>query len=184
MVIDRRKAILFTSAAGLRLIFFFAFPSLPDLLTGRVEISTPVTSFKRRKHLVPFRSVPLMTDIVQYKKASSFTPTMFLHMMAASFTRHVPLPKHELFPSANQLTGSIAATTLRPHPSLPLSTRDCPSLRPHRSALRQCPHANHRVRRVWLLTSLHIAEERYEMGPHSGGSGVRLAFSIRGWLWD
>ncbi|CAF9935754.1 hypothetical protein IMSHALPRED_010332 [Imshaugia aleurites] len=47
MVIDRRKAILFTSAAALRLVLFFTFPSLPVLLTGRVEISTPVTSFKR-----------------------------------------------------------------------------------------------------------------------------------------
>lgn len=49
MVIDRRKATLFSSAAALRLILFFAFPSLPVLLTGRVEISTPVTSFKRCK---------------------------------------------------------------------------------------------------------------------------------------
>ena len=49
MVIDRRKGVLFTSAAALRLVLFFAFPSIPALLTGRVEISTPVTSFKRCK---------------------------------------------------------------------------------------------------------------------------------------
>lgn len=49
MVIDRRKALLFASGAVLRALLFFAFPSLPDLLTGRVEISTPVTSFKRCK---------------------------------------------------------------------------------------------------------------------------------------
>ncbi|MCJ1258708.1 hypothetical protein MMC24_006541 [Lignoscripta atroalba] len=47
MVIDRRKALLFSAASALRLLLFAAFPSLPDLLTGRVEISTPVTSFKR-----------------------------------------------------------------------------------------------------------------------------------------
>ena len=47
MVIDRRKIALFGTAAILRLALFGAFPSLPDLLTGRVEISTPVTSFKR-----------------------------------------------------------------------------------------------------------------------------------------
>ncbi|MCJ1224748.1 hypothetical protein MMC12_001393 [Toensbergia leucococca] len=47
MAIDRRKLLLFAAAAGLRLLLFTAFPSLPDLLTGRVEISTPVTSFKR-----------------------------------------------------------------------------------------------------------------------------------------
>lgn len=47
MSIDRRKALLFASASAIRLLLFFGFPSLPDLLTGRVEISTSVTSFKR-----------------------------------------------------------------------------------------------------------------------------------------
>ncbi|KAG7140837.1 Phosphatidylinositol glycan anchor biosynthesis class U protein like [Verticillium longisporum] len=41
------KAGLFLAAAALRLVLFVGFPRLPDLLTGRVEISTPVTSFKR-----------------------------------------------------------------------------------------------------------------------------------------
>ena len=39
---------LFAAATAMRLALFFGFPSLPDFLTGRVEISTPVTSFKRR----------------------------------------------------------------------------------------------------------------------------------------
>ncbi|KAG6032732.1 hypothetical protein E4U41_007156 [Claviceps citrina] len=43
----RGKAGLYVSAALLRLLLAVAFPGLPDLLTGRVEISTPVTSFKR-----------------------------------------------------------------------------------------------------------------------------------------
>ena len=47
MSIDRRKALLYGSAAALRLALFLGFPSLAELLTGRVEISTPVTSFKR-----------------------------------------------------------------------------------------------------------------------------------------
>ncbi|XDG08571.1 hypothetical protein ABKA04_008186 [Annulohypoxylon sp. FPYF3050] len=38
---------LYTAATLLRLILYFFFPGLPDLLTDRVEISTPVTSFKR-----------------------------------------------------------------------------------------------------------------------------------------
>lgn len=38
---------LYVAAAALRLLLFTAFPGLPDLLTGRVEISTPMTSFKR-----------------------------------------------------------------------------------------------------------------------------------------
>jgi phosphatidylinositol glycan class U len=45
----RGKASVFAGAGLLRLILFLAFPGLPDLLTGRVEISTPVTSFKRCK---------------------------------------------------------------------------------------------------------------------------------------
>ncbi|CAH0029574.1 unnamed protein product [Clonostachys rhizophaga] len=43
----RGKAGIYAIAVLLRLVLFFAFPGLPDLLTGRVEISTPVTSFKR-----------------------------------------------------------------------------------------------------------------------------------------
>ena len=50
MVIDRRKLGLFAAASALRLLLFFSFPTLPDLLAGRVEISTPVTSYKRRMH--------------------------------------------------------------------------------------------------------------------------------------
>ncbi|KAI1647127.1 PIG-U-domain-containing protein [Daldinia loculata] len=38
---------LYAAAALLRLTLFAFFPGLPDLLTARVEISTPVTSFKR-----------------------------------------------------------------------------------------------------------------------------------------
>lgn len=53
----RGKAGIFAGAAILRLVLFVAFPSLPDLLTSRVEISTPVTSFKRRK-LSPRRKAP------------------------------------------------------------------------------------------------------------------------------
>lgn len=47
MSIDRRKAVLFGTAAAIRLLLFTGFPGLPDLMTARVEISTPVTSFKR-----------------------------------------------------------------------------------------------------------------------------------------
>lgn len=44
----RGRAGVYAAAALLRLFLTLAFPGLPDLLTGRVEISTPVTSFKRR----------------------------------------------------------------------------------------------------------------------------------------
>lgn len=48
MAVDR-KAAVYLGAHTLRLLLLILFPSLPDLLTGRVEVSTPVTSFKRRK---------------------------------------------------------------------------------------------------------------------------------------
>nr|POF15486.1 hypothetical protein CFP56_48681 [Quercus suber] len=44
---DHPKTALFTAAATLRILLALAFPDLPDLLTDRVEISTPVNSFKR-----------------------------------------------------------------------------------------------------------------------------------------
>lgn len=47
MKFDRQTALVFGAAATLRLLLFTASPSLPDLLTGRVEVSTPVSSFKR-----------------------------------------------------------------------------------------------------------------------------------------
>ena len=50
MSVDRRKAIVFGAAFLLRLLLWVLFPSLPDLLTGRVEVSTPVNSFKRREY--------------------------------------------------------------------------------------------------------------------------------------
>lgn len=44
---SQQKLLLYFSAIALRLFLAFAFPSLPDFLADRVEISTPVTNFKR-----------------------------------------------------------------------------------------------------------------------------------------
>lgn len=44
-----KKQSLYLGAAALRLLLFVAFPGLSKLLAGRVEVSTPVTSFKRCK---------------------------------------------------------------------------------------------------------------------------------------
>lgn len=49
MSVDRRRAVVFAGAFALRILLILLFPSLPDLLTGRVEVSTPVNSFKRRE---------------------------------------------------------------------------------------------------------------------------------------
>lgn len=43
----KRPQGLFLAAAALRLALFFLFPGLPELVAGRVEVSTPVNSFKR-----------------------------------------------------------------------------------------------------------------------------------------
>lgn len=43
----RRPQGLFLTAAILRLALFFVFPGLPEVVAGRVEVSTPVNSFKR-----------------------------------------------------------------------------------------------------------------------------------------
>jgi hypothetical protein len=51
MAIDtQQKLLLFGAAAAVRLALFTVFPALPALLAGRVEVSTPVTSFKRCMH--------------------------------------------------------------------------------------------------------------------------------------
>ncbi|OQO12568.1 hypothetical protein B0A48_02030 [Cryoendolithus antarcticus] len=44
---EHPRTVLFSAAATLRLALPLAFPALPDLLSARVEISTPVNSFKR-----------------------------------------------------------------------------------------------------------------------------------------
>ncbi|CAN8101584.1 unnamed protein product [Discula destructiva] len=43
----KRPQRLFLAAAVLRLALFFVFPGLPELVAGRVEVSTPINSFKR-----------------------------------------------------------------------------------------------------------------------------------------
>jgi phosphatidylinositol glycan class U len=44
------ELLLYGAAAAVRLLLPTVFPALPDLLSGRVEVSTPVTSFKRCTH--------------------------------------------------------------------------------------------------------------------------------------
>ncbi|KAF2402948.1 PIG-U-domain-containing protein [Trichodelitschia bisporula] len=44
---ENHKPLLFGAAAAVRFLLFTVFPSLPSVLTGRVEVSTPVSSFKR-----------------------------------------------------------------------------------------------------------------------------------------
>lgn len=44
---SKHQLLLYASSAILRLSLAFAFPKLPQFLSSRVEVATPVTSFKR-----------------------------------------------------------------------------------------------------------------------------------------
>jgi phosphatidylinositol glycan class U len=57
MPVDRRKIALYVVAANLRLVVFLLFPGIPGLLTGQVEVSTPVSSFKRRMPIIESQSI-------------------------------------------------------------------------------------------------------------------------------
>jgi phosphatidylinositol glycan class U len=45
--LDRKTVAIYAGAVFLRLLVFYAFPHLPDFLSTQVEISTPISSFKR-----------------------------------------------------------------------------------------------------------------------------------------
>lgn len=58
MKYENQALALFGAAIVLRLLLFTVFPALPALLASRVEISTPVTSFKRRMSVPSSRLEP------------------------------------------------------------------------------------------------------------------------------
>ncbi|KIW26532.1 uncharacterized protein PV07_09619 [Cladophialophora immunda] len=45
--LDRKTVAIYAGAIVLRLVIFLAFPDVPEFLTARVEISTPISSFQR-----------------------------------------------------------------------------------------------------------------------------------------
>ena len=49
MQVDSKMLAIFAGAAAIRLGVFLLFPGLPDVLSNQVELSTPVSSFKRLK---------------------------------------------------------------------------------------------------------------------------------------
>ncbi|OIW26189.1 PIG-U-domain-containing protein [Coniochaeta ligniaria NRRL 30616] len=81
-----RTAGLYIGAAVLRLALFTVFPGLPDLLTGRVEISTPVTSFKRlQEGLFLYNHNVSPYDGGVYHQAPLFLPLFSLLPSSSSF---------------------------------------------------------------------------------------------------
>ncbi|KAL1961036.1 hypothetical protein VTO42DRAFT_4924 [Malbranchea cinnamomea] len=84
MPVDKRKVGVFGAAVALRVLLIVLFPGLPDLLTGRVEVSTPLSSFKRlqeglflyTRHVSPydggvFHQAPILLPIFSLLPQSS-----------------------------------------------------------------------------------------------------------------
>ncbi|KAK4647453.1 uncharacterized protein QC761_101630 [Podospora bellae-mahoneyi] len=81
-----RTAALYAGVAVLRLAIFTLLPDLPDLLTGRVEISTPVTSFKRlQEGLFLYNHNVSPYDGGVYHQAPLFLPLFSLLPNALSY---------------------------------------------------------------------------------------------------
>ncbi|KAK4227564.1 phosphatidylinositol glycan anchor biosynthesis class U protein [Podospora fimiseda] len=81
-----RTAGLYIGAAVLRLAIFTLLPGIPDLLTGRVEISTPVTSFKRlQEGLFLYNHNVSPYDGGVYHQAPLFLPLFSLLPNASSY---------------------------------------------------------------------------------------------------
>ena len=72
---EKQHLLLFAAAAIVRLVLFTAFPSLSNTLAGQVEISTPVTSFKRCKYLMGAKdSMTLLTILTSARGSFSSYP--------------------------------------------------------------------------------------------------------------
>ncbi|KJX99706.1 putative gpi transamidase component pig-u protein [Zymoseptoria brevis] len=92
---DHPKTLLSSTAIALRLLLALTFPGLPDLLTLRVEISTPVNSFKR-----------LQEGLFLYDRGLDPYDGGIFHQ-APLF-----LPLFSLLPSPSVFTGRIASVLL------------------------------------------------------------------------
>lgn len=93
--LSQQKWLVFGAAAAVRLVLAIAFPELPDLLSGRVEISTPITSFKRCALIgeatsASWSSIRLLAfaNGQQYRKDFSSITMEFPLTMGASSTRY------------------------------------------------------------------------------------------------
>ena len=131
MVLDRRKLTLFGAAAVLRLVLFVAFPSLPKLLAGRVEISTPVTSFKRREQYptLSFRLTSKANNTHRSVQEGLFLYTHNVSPYDGGIFHQVKKTRLKLFHSSD-IKGASPSTIIRPHTRRCLFTLDEPPLHP------------------------------------------------------
>ncbi|KAK5132084.1 hypothetical protein LTR08_000334 [Meristemomyces frigidus] len=103
---DHPKTALFTAAAALRVLLACAFPGLPDVLTARVELSTPVNSFKR-----------LQEGVFLYERGLDPYDGGLFHQ-APLF-----LPLFALLPAPSTRVGQLASILL--YTALDLLVADC-----------------------------------------------------------
>ncbi|ETI26688.1 hypothetical protein G647_10348 [Cladophialophora carrionii CBS 160.54] len=130
--LDRKTVAIYAGAALLRLLVFVAFPGITDFLTTRVEISTPISSFKRLqeglflyKHgLSPydggvFHQAPLLLVIFEIVPSTViFTGLDILNAVSLhSIADNLQLPS----PRFQKLDGSLIAAAYLSNPFTILS---------------------------------------------------------------
>lgn len=158
MPLDQQKALLFGSAAAVRLLLFTAFPSLPNRLAGRVEVSTPVTSFKRREWLTP----SIIEEIYSLNSYSPRRPLPLYAQCLAVRRRRVP-PGTPPSPAI-----------LTPAESVILPFRDECALHHGGLVERSCSGSNCRERAVSCDSAVQIFAERLALEQCGHCGRVRL----------
>ncbi|KAK1821530.1 hypothetical protein LTR12_004091 [Friedmanniomyces endolithicus] len=103
---DQPKTVLFTAAATIRILAVLLFPSLPDILTLRAELSTPVNSFKR-----------LQEGLFLYERGLDPYDGGIFHQAP------LLLPLFALLPSSSLWLGRLVSILL--YTGLDLLTADC-----------------------------------------------------------
>jgi len=120
MGIDNKTATVFCCAALLRVIIFVLFPAVPDFLTSQVEISTPLSSWKRlqeglflyQRGISPYdggvyHQAPLLLVITEFVPAQLLFTALDLFNAAAlySIADRLKIPS----PRFKQLDGTLIA---------------------------------------------------------------------------
>lgn len=140
----------------LRLALFFIFPSVPETLANRVEISTPVTGFKR-----------LQEGLFLYKHGVSPYDGGVYHQV---WDRH--LVRNRWWSNANTPT-STGPTVPRLLQHLQLDVCHQPYLYPRRLFCGTCFNGYFSFRSCSFQRTIHIKSERLPMGAVEGWTGVR-----------
>ncbi|KAJ4682601.1 hypothetical protein HRR95_002789 [Exophiala dermatitidis] len=118
--VDRKTVAIYAGAAFLRLLVFVAFPDLSDFLGNQVEISTPISSFKRLQEglflyqhgLSPydggvFHQAPLL--LVLFETLPSALVFVALDLINAASLQQIANDLHIPTPRFRKLDGSIIA---------------------------------------------------------------------------